>query len=212
MKTIVIGASGRTGSQILSEIKKDGTQVVAGVRSTKKAAEFENHGIETAIIDIVNMTVDEIAEKLADIDSIVFASGASQAHPEQAMWIDLDGAVKVMQAAIKNHIEKFIMISAAGAEDRATWSIYDIPQYYIAKYYAEQYLKTSGLIYTVIRPAILTDDKAKKEVDLINNNNPRITRQDVALVTVEALKNEKFNNKSFNLYAGTTKISDIKPL
>jgi len=128
------------------------------------------------------------------------------------MWIDLDGAVKVMQAAIKNHIEKFIMISAAGAEDRATWSIYDIPQYYIAKYYAEQYLKTSGLIYTVIRPAILTDDKAKKEVDLINNNNPRITRQDVALVTVEALKNEKFNNKSFNLYAGTTKISDIKPL
>lgn len=139
MKVLIIGATGRTGLAIVDALKSTEITPVAGVRSHQKAEILSDKKIETLYIDVENMTVNEIANQLTNIDSIVFASGASQSHPERAMWIDLDGAVKTMQAAKQTGIKKFIMISAAGAEDRATWDIYDIPDYYIAKYYAEQY-------------------------------------------------------------------------
>ncbi|KRN97713.1 NAD(P)-binding oxidoreductase [Companilactobacillus kimchiensis] len=210
MKILVIGANGRTGLQIATTLKNSGYEVIAGVHSPNHIDYVKKLNLAVRKIDLIDMTVAQIAQEMTDIDTIVFASGAPQTQPELAMWIDLDGAAKTMQAAQKNNIKRFIMLSAAGAENRKTWDIYDIPSYYLAKYYAEDYLKKSGLIYTIIRPAILTDDIPRDKVGLIDTGDPRVSRSDVASVVLQAIENSGFKNTDFNLYFGNTDIDKIK--
>jgi len=212
MKILVIGANGRTGLQTASTLKNSGYEVIAGVHSPNHMDYVKKLNLEVRKIDLIDMTVTQIAVEMHDIDLVVFASGAAQDHPELAMWIDLDGAVKTMQAAQKVGIERFIMLSAAGAEDRSTWDIYDIPNYYLAKYYAEDFLKKSGLIYTIIRPGILTNDLPKDKVSLVDSSgDPRVSRSDVASVVLQAIENPHLENTSFNLYSGQTDIDKIIP-
>jgi len=211
MKILVIGANGRTGLQTASALKNSGYDVIAGVHSPNHMDYVKKLNLEVRKIDLIDMTVTQIAVEMHDIDTVIFASGASQDHPELAMWIDLDGAVKTMQAAQKTGIDRFIMLSAAGAEDRSTWDTYDIPNYYLAKFYAEDFLKKSGLTYTIIRPGILTNDLPKDKVSLVDSGDPRVSRSDVASVVLQAIENQNFENTSFNLYSGQTAIDHIIP-
>lgn len=209
MKILVIGANGRTGIQIASTLKNSGYTVIAGVHSHMDYIKKLN--LESRRIDLIDMTVDQIAQQMQEIDIIVFASTAPQTQPELATWIDLDGAVKTMQAAKKNNIERFIMLSAAGAENLSDWDIYDTPELYLAKYYAEDFLKKSNLAYTIIRPSILTDDIPRDKVSLTDHGDPRVSRNDVASVVFQAIENPHFIHTSFNLYRGQTDIDKVIP-
>lgn len=65
--------------------------------------------------------------------------------------IDLDGAVKTVEAAEMVGIKRFIMVSAIQAHKRESWNEKMVP-YYVAKYYADKILEQSELTYTIIRP------------------------------------------------------------
>lgn len=213
MKVLVIGANGRTGTQIVKQLSQNSISLIAGIHSRNHINSLNTYTDKIVVIDIVSLSVNELIQKIRDLDVnvIIFASGASQDGPDMAVWIDQDGAIKLMQAAKKANIKHFIMISAAGAERRATWNIYDIPLYYLAKYYAEDYLRKSGLNYTVIRPAMLTDAPATGNVSSNDSSTPFVSRQDVALVAFQALQNSRLKNIGFNLYGGTTPINDLNP-
>lgn len=209
MKILVIGANGRTGIQIASTLKNSGYTVIAGVHSHLDYVKKLN--LESRRIDLIDMTVDQIAQQMTDINAIIFTSTAPPTQPELANWIDLDGAVKTMQAAKLNNIDRFIMLSAAGAEKRSDWDIYDTPELYLAKYYAESILKQSGLSYTIIRPSILTDDIPRDKIGLTDTGDPRVSRNDVASIVLQAIENPKFIHTSFNLYRGQTSIDNVIP-
>lgn len=209
MKILVIGANGRTGIQIASTLKNSDYTVIAGVHSHMDYIKKLN--LESRRIDLIDMTADQIAAQMTDIDAVIFASTAPHTQPQLATWIDLDGAVKTMQAASQNNIDRFIMLSAAGTEKRSCWDIYDTPDLYLAKYYAENFLKKSDLAYTIIRPAILTDDIPRDRVSLSDSGDPRVSRNDVASVVLAAIENPQYIRTSFNLYRGQTAIDNLVP-
>ncbi|GAB6092077.1 NAD(P)H-binding protein [Furfurilactobacillus curtus] len=209
MNVLVVGATGRNGMAVVKQLQDQGHHVVATGHNPAKLANIPS--VERVVIDLVNEDVSTLVKKLPqNIDALIFTAGASQARPQDAVWIDLDGAVKMMDVARQLDIPQFIMESAAGAGSRSTFDVYDIPLYYVTKYYAERILKSSGLTYTIVRPAILTDQAPTRTASLANNV-PQISRTDVAEVLVDALMNDNFKNKAFDLFAGTTPLQLLEP-
>lgn len=209
MNVLVVGATGRNGIAVVKQLQTQGHHVIAAGHNPAKLANIS--AVERVAIDLVNEDVSTLVKKMpGNIDALIFTAGASQSRPQDAVWIDLDGAVKMMDVARQLNIPQFIMESAAGAGSRSTFDVYDIPLYYVTKYYAERILKSSGLIYTIVRPAILTDQAPSHTAGLANEM-PQISRADVAEVLVDALTNENFKNKSFDLFAGTTPLQLLEP-
>jgi hypothetical protein len=63
---------------------------------------------------------------------------------DKTLLVDLDGAVKTMEAAEKIGTKRFIMVSAIQAHRRENWND-KIKHYYVAKHYADKILEQSDL-------------------------------------------------------------------
>lgn len=184
MRVLVIGANGKIGRMVTEKLnQKDGFEVVGMIRDPKQKSYFEERNIETLHEDLEH-TPAQLEKSFKGFDSIIFTAGSgADTAVEKTFEIDLDGAVKSMEAAKKVGAQKFFLISAAGADNREFWDKSGIKPYYIAKHYADDELQKSGLDYEIIRPVRLTDDKAKGTINESLNMDDleeSISREDVA--------------------------------
>ncbi|WP_453989698.1 SDR family oxidoreductase [Bacillus nitroreducens] len=209
MKVCVVGANGQIGKQVVELLKNSGEHTpLAMVRKQEQVAYFENLGVETVVASIAE-SVGSIAEAIAGCDAIVFTAGSGgHTGPDQTLLIDLDGAVKTIEAAEQTGVKRFVMVSALGANDRERWNE-AIRPYYVAKHYADRILEQSDLIYTIVRPGGLLNDEGTGMVAI----GDRLTRQtipraDVAKVIVSALTEEATYYQSFDLVSGEIPIGD----
>lgn len=100
MKVFVVGANGQIGKHLVNLLKNsDDHTVRAMVRKKEQVAEFEEQGIDTSLADLEG-NVDNIANAASGCDAVVFAAGSGgHTGADKTMLIDLDGAVKTMEAA-----------------------------------------------------------------------------------------------------------------
>ena len=123
----------------------------------------------------------------------------------------------MVDQSVKLGVKKFILMSANGAKSVGT-------NYQVTKYNAEEYLKNSGLIYTILRPSVIFGDpQGKMEFitqlyqELITPSLPAVNFfkgflpiqgsvkmspvhiDDVVEVFYLALKLNHTNNKTYNL-------------
>ena len=108
---------------------------------------------------------------------------------------------KDLSAAVKK-INKVIF--AAGSQNK---NVFGVDQEG-AKQNADNYLKKSGLIYTIVKPGALTDEKSTGEIQLKKKleNQGSISRADVAQTLVEVLEDAVTKNEVFEIIAGHTGI------
>ena len=214
MKVLVVGANGKIGKQLVDLLNESEKHSVrAFVRKEEQAKELESKGIEAHLGDLEG-SVSDLEEAVKGTDAVVFAAGSGgSTGPDKTLLIDLDGAVKVVEAAKNAGVDRFLMVSAFGADQREKWNE-EIKSYYVAKYYADKELMQSGLNYTIVRPGGLTDDPSKGKVVLSDNmqltdsDDRTIPREDVAKVLFESLENEKTYNKAFDLVSGEQSIEE----
>ncbi|PGT91572.1 SDR family oxidoreductase [Bacillus sp. AFS040349] len=208
MKVFVVGANGQIGKHLSERLNEsENYTVLAMVRKEEQQREFENKGIETVIADLEG-TVEELQEALNGCDAIVFTAGSGgSTGSDKTLLIDLDGAVKTMEAAEKAGIDRFIMVSALQANNRENWNE-NLKPYYVAKHYADKMLVQSNLNYTIIRPGGLLNEKGIGKITA-GNEVPRATipREDVATTIIEALENPNTYHKSFDIVSGEDPIS-----
>lgn len=212
MNVLIVGANGQIGQHLVAEMKQDGKHhPVAFVRKEEQVEKFKQQDVETRLGNLEH-PIDEIAKKMDGIDAVIFTagSGGSTGH-DKTLLIDLDGAVKVMKAAQKQNIERFILVSAFGAEDRERWSE-ELKPYYVAKHFADEWLKNTDLNYTIVRPGMLTNEESIGKVlvqENISKHQPMsIPRIDVAKVLLASLQNEHTYHKSFDLLTGEVSINE----
>ncbi|MBD2354016.1 CIA30 family protein [Tolypothrix sp. FACHB-123] len=79
------------------------------------------------------------------------------------------------------------------------------------KFHGEESLRNSGIPYTIIRPCALTEESGGKELILEQGDNIRgkISREDVAAICVEALKQAQATNLTFEVKAGENEVKSI---
>lgn len=212
MNVLIVGAHGQIGQHLVDELKAEGKHVpIAFVRKEEQVEEFKNKDVEARLGNLED-SVAEIKKTMKGIDAVVFAAGSGgSTGSDKTLLIDLDGAVKVIEATKASGIDRFVMVSAFGADDRDRWND-ELKPYYVAKHFADMWLMDSSLNYTVVRPGMLENKDSIGKVlvkDVITDTDVfSIPRIDVAKVIVSALDNEKTYHKSFDLVTGEDSVDD----
>lgn len=206
MRVLVIGANGKLGRLIVEKLKSTSFESVAMIRKKEQAKYFENLGVHSIVADLE----EDFEHVFHDIDAVVFSAGSgSHTGPDKTIIVDQEGAIESIELAKKHGVKRYIMVSALRADNpkQAT----SIKHYLYAKHRADEYLKSSGLTYTIIRPGLLTNDPGTGRVNLQEKLQTRgkIPREDVASVVVHLLNNPEAKNKTFELIEGETPISTL---
>lgn len=210
MKVLVIGANGQIGHHLVNEMVEEGKHdPVAFVRKEDQLKDFKEKGIEARLGNLED-SIEELAERMEEVEAIVFTAGSGGATgDDKTLLIDLDGAVKAMEAAKLKGIKRFVIVSSFGAGDRERWSE-EIKPYYVAKHFADEWLKNTDLDYTIVRPGMLTDEESKANIivkdNIIKHDPISIPRVDVAKVLLASLDNENTYRKTFDLLTGSETI------
>lgn len=144
------------------------------------------------------------------MDAVIFSAGAGGKGLDKIFTVDLDGAIKSMEATEKAGIKRFVMVSTfrTGREEMDKQN--DLRYYTIAKNYADEWLKNrTNLDWTIIHPGILTDVEGSDKITVgMGQDIKEIPRQDVARTIIAVLENNDTIGKEFEVLEGETAIEE----
>lgn len=209
MKILVVGANGQIGKHLVNKIQDTNDHTaIAMVRKKEQMDQFEEQGAEVALVDLEG-SIKDISHAASGADAVVFTAGSGgHTGADKTMMVDLDGAIKTMEAAKQAGVKRFIIVSAIGVHHREKW-MGSVPYYSAAKHYADVWLRNSGLDYTIIRPGGLTNDDGKGKVKVaFDLERGQIPREDVATTILASLENNHTIGKEFDMISGETPIKD----
>lgn len=193
---LVAGAHGTTGKQIIGILKDSKNfEPVAMVRKKDQVDFFKSQNVKAVLADLQ----ENLSQVLKGIDKVIFAAGSGG---EKVVEVDQEGAKRLIDASKKADVKKFVMLSSVGAgrPEKAD----QLKEYLKAKHKADEYLKDSGLNYTIVRPGTLNNDagsgKIKVETEL--KSQGEIPRADVAEVLVASLNDATAHNAVFEMISG----------
>jgi uncharacterized protein YbjT (DUF2867 family) len=205
---VVAGGHGQVGQRLLELLARRGDRACGLIRDPAQAADLERIGAEPVICDLEGQ--DNLAACVAGSEAVVFAAGAGPGSgPERKRTVDLEGAVKLIDAARVTEIRRYVMVSAMGAADPTAGSE-NLRPYLEAKAEADRTLERSGLDFTIVRPGILTDGPGTGRVAAGPDvGRGEISREDVAAVLLAVLDaGDATAGKTFNVIAGETPIEE----
>ncbi|TVQ70918.1 MAG: SDR family oxidoreductase [Balneolaceae bacterium] len=204
MKIAVLGAHGQIAMLLHSILKSNGHDVIGLIRNPDHSDEVERAGAEPVICDVEAQ--DDISEAVGNVDAVVFAAGAGPGSGAGRKWtVDRDGAIKLIDAARKNGISRYVMISAMKVEEPRGNEVFQA--YQKAKSEADKALRESGLDWTILRPGRLTDNLPTGRIALGPDlESGEIPRSDVAAVVAEVLEIPGTAGHQWDLTSGDTLI------
>ncbi|WP_106495833.1 SDR family oxidoreductase [Lentibacillus sp. Marseille-P4043] len=209
MNVLLIGANGQIGQYLVDLLhNSDEHTVKAMVRKEEQAEVLKDKGVESIVADLEG-NVDEISAAVDGCDAVIFTAGSGgSTGSDKTLLVDLDGAAKAVEAAEKQGVKRFVMVSALQAHNRENWND-KLRPYYVAKHYADNVIEASNLTYTIIRPGGLLNEPGTGNVSVAENlTRGSIPREDVARTVMAALTEEKTFRRSFDVTAGDHEITE----
>ncbi len=206
MRIVVAGGHGQIAMLLYPLLKARGHEVRGLIRNTEHTDEVRHAGAEPVLCDLE--AEEDIAGAVSPADAVVFAAGAGPGSgAARKLSMDRDGAIKLIDAAQRTGIQRYVMISAMHAEEPRGDEVFQT--YLRAKSEADQALRRSGLDYTIIRPGGLTNDPGCRRVRL-GAHLPRgqIPRADVAAVVAHVLEMPATVGCQFDLTSGERDIAE----
>jgi uncharacterized protein YbjT (DUF2867 family) len=189
MKAFVAGATGATGQRIVRELVQRQIPVRALVRDLATAKTLLPPEVTLIQGGLVNTAA--LVEAIGDSDVLLCATGArpSLTEPMGPMMVDYWGVANLTDAAKQAHIQHFVLVSSLCVSR----FFHPLNLFWLVlawKLYGENYLRQSGLTYTIVRPGGLLNDNPPGQVVMAPADTlfqGRIPRSQVAEVCVEAL-------------------------
>lgn len=188
MTVAVAGAHGQIALRLTRLLIERGEHVVGLIRNPDHAADVGAVGASPVVCDLEQASVEQIAAAIEGADAVVFAAGAGPGSgAERKLTMDRDGAVKLLDAATANGIQRYSIVSAVGAERPPDGE--DVFSLYLrAKAEADDAVRASDRDWTILRPGGLTDEPGMGHVRI--DSEPfrgSIPRDDVAGVLARLL-------------------------
>lgn len=207
MKTLVIGANGQIGRIFCSKAHQAGFSLRAMVRKSGQTTWFQEQGIETVVADIEG----DFQGALHGCDQVVFSAGAgAKGGPDKTLLVDLHGAIRTVDFAKAQGIQRMIMVSAMRSLVPQSAPDFLRP-YAAAKFAADHYLMTSGVTYLILLPGRLTDEPGSHRIRTAYDESLPITisRENVADCLLSALRYDSLCNQQIILLDGDNDIDEI---
>lgn len=203
-KILIVGATGHTGTRVIEILKNtENFKPIAMIRNEDQQQIFDDMEVQSVVADLEG----DVSHALKGVDKVIFAAGSgSKTGPDKTTAVDELGAIKVIDEAKKAKVKKFIMLSAMGTDDPSQSK--DLEHYLKAKKKADDYLRESGLTYTIVQPGRLSNDMGLAKVKLARKLNAQgeISRDDVAFIMVMSLADPLVENMSFEALEGDESI------
>ena len=209
MDIVIAGGHGKIALQLERLLADAGHRVRGLIRNPEHDGDVREAGAEPVIADLEALEVDELAALVGGADAIVFAAGAGPGSGPQRKWtLDYAGAVKLMAAARSGGVDRYVIVSAMGADPEAD-DDGGFGTYLRAKGQADKKLAESGLAYTIVRPGGLTDEPATDGISVGPRlDRGQISRADVAAVLAAVLATPSTAGVAFDVVSGGTPIAD----
>ncbi len=202
MKAFVAGASGRTGQWIVRELQQRQVSVVALVRNLEKGQQVLPAQTELVVGDVLQP--ETWAGAIADCDVVLSAIGCTPSlDPTGPYRVDYEGNKNLVDASKAAGVKHFVMVSSLCTSQlfhplNLFWLVL------VWKKQAEEYLRASGLVYTIVRPGGLKNDDNPNPVLMSSADTlfeGSIPRQKVAVVCAESLFQAEARNKIVEIIA-----------
>ncbi|MGI8457326.1 MAG: SDR family oxidoreductase [Propionibacteriaceae bacterium] len=203
MLIAVTGASGRTGSHVVTGLLQAGHTVRAVVRSEQKGAPLRTRGAEVTLADL---TIDDSATWLAGTDALIHTAAASDPSPGAADAVDRDATVALVAAAQRSGVQRVVQVSSMYADrpEAGPTFLHDVLR---AKAVSDAALADSGLVWTIVRPGGLVDDDPTGKIEAGRRlDSGRISRADLAAVCIACLDEPATERFAFDVTSGVRNV------
>jgi uncharacterized protein YbjT (DUF2867 family) len=211
MRVVIAGGHGKIALILERLLAGRGDSVAGFIRNPAQVADLEAAGADALVVDLEDTSVDEVAGHLRGADAVVFAAGAGPGSgAARKETVDRDAAILLADAAEAAGFERYLMISAMGADPHATADDEVFQVYLRAKGVADEAIRSrTALEWTIVRPGALTNDEATGRVRIAESTDRgSIPRADVAAVLVACLDEPGTARRSFDVISGDTPIAE----
>jgi uncharacterized protein YbjT (DUF2867 family) len=200
----VFGASGRLGSALLEALSVAGMRRRAVVRDPRRLAAAGLLAEEVATADVRDAAAVDAA--LAGATYAIFAASATAggSGDNTPGAVEYQGLVNVVEAARRHRLVRLVLVSSAACTQRE--HIHNLWGGILeCKARAEEYLRRSGVPYTVLRPTGLRlYPGGQRGIRLVQGDRiafgEEICREDVATLCVAALADPGAAARTFEAY------------
>ena len=210
---LVAGASGRTGRYVVQHLQDDHLRFRAMTRNRAEAVKrlsAADPAVDWNRVDWIECDVRDPAQAAAamrGVDRVISVIGANTVGDDNsAEFVDYGGVRNLVDAAVREKVQQFVLLTAIGVTDPAHPFNKATKGALSWRFKGEEYLRASGLTYTIVRPGGLVNDPAgQKGLRLEQGDVWRpllrstLSRDDLALVLIEALRQPGARNVTFEL-------------
>jgi uncharacterized protein YbjT (DUF2867 family) len=200
---LVIGGTRGTGLEVVRLLRARGEAVVVLARTESDTRELETMGVRIIRGNALRQVEMKQAMTLAPVRAVVSTLGARTVKEPRP---DFEGNRNAVDAAKAAGVKRFVLVTVIGAGNSLDASpalarrfLKDV---IAAKSQAEDYLKISGLDYTIIRPGGLLDKEAQGRAYLTEDTASMawIRRADLARLVVQALDDPRAVGKTYHAF------------
>lgn len=152
MRVALFGGSGFIGQYLAGELVNQGHCPILFVRPGSQSKIPDTTGME--LVPGTFSDPPPVAQAIAGAAAVIYSIGLIREYPRRGITFQqahFDYARMVIDAARQNGVGRFILISANGVRPEGT-------AYQCTKYAAEEYLRNSGLDWTIFRPSVVFGD------------------------------------------------------
>ena len=202
MRVLVIGANGNTATRLVRRLAAGRHDPVSMIRNPDQRPKFDEMGVPTVLADLEY----PIDHAVRGCDAVIFAAGSGgHTGKDKTVLVDHLGAIRSVVTAQVHGARRYIMLSSIGADVNSTSRI---AHYHKAKAHADNFLRESGLDYTVVCPGGLRDDPGTSSVSVSLELDGRGTtlRENLAEALAICLDLDSTIGKTFSLLDGDTPI------
>lgn len=205
---VVAGGSGRTGRVVLQQLQAQKLRFRATTRDEAQAR--ARLGADAEDVDWIEADLrdgEQAFRALRGADYVICVIGSREmAGPNSAQFVDYEGVRNLVDAAVAARVRHFVLLTAIGSSDKDSAANKMFRGALEWRFKGEEHLRASGIPYTIVRPAGLTDEPGGvKGVKLWQGDDWRsharktIARADLAQVLIESLRNPGARNVTFEI-------------
>ncbi|MEZ5564852.1 MAG: SDR family oxidoreductase [Gammaproteobacteria bacterium] len=204
---LVAGATGRTGREILEQLKQDPRFAIRPMARDVEAAR-RTVGTEYAWVAGDVTRPESLVSALRGVTLVLCAIGATErSGPNSAEFVDFGGVRNLSDAARDAGVRQFVLESSMGAGSGGGFigMVLNLLSGDVLEWKAkgEAHLRASGVPYTIVRAGGLVDGKPGQAGIVLEQGDKgsgRIARADVAAVMIATLDNPDALRKTFEVF------------
>ncbi|MBN2044180.1 MAG: NAD(P)H-binding protein [Anaerolineales bacterium] len=145
---LVTGATGFIGQALIRQLLADGQPVRALIRPSEDSPGLpKGLAVEAALSTIEDFP--SLRTAMVDIDTIYHLVGLEWQGVSADLGVEIEGIQSVIQAATEAGVSRIIYLSHIGADRASAYTVMKV------KGIVEEYIRKSGLAYTIIRTGLV---------------------------------------------------------